>query len=54
MKTGRFEFQPALELYNLLNSSVVFGQNMNFGPALGTPLSTLQGRLVKLSALVRF
>jgi hypothetical protein len=53
-KVGHYEVQPALELYNLINSSVVLGQNQTFGPALGNPLTTLQGRLLKLSAIVRF
>jgi hypothetical protein len=53
-RVGRYEFQPALDLFNVLNSSVVLGQNQNFGPALGAPTSTLQGRLVKFSAIVKF
>ncbi len=53
-RVGRYEVQPALELYNLLNSSVVLNQNQNFGSSLGNATSTLQGRLVKLSALMRF
>jgi hypothetical protein len=51
---GRYQMQPALEMYNILNSSVVLNQNQNFGPSLGRPTSTLQGRLVKLSGLVKF
>ena len=46
--------QPALEIYNVFNSSVVLNQNQNFGPALGRPATTLQGRLFKLSGLLRF
>jgi hypothetical protein len=50
----RFEVQPAVEIYNLLNSSVVLNQNQNFGPALGTPSLTAFGRFMKLGALVKF
>ena len=50
----RLEFQPALEIYNVLNSSVVLGQNQNFGPALGTPSLTPFGRFFKLGGLIKF
>ena len=51
---GRFELRPALEMYNLTNGAVVLSRNNNFGPALDTPLSVLQGRLTKLTLLVKF
>ncbi len=51
---GRYEIQPALEVYNLMNSAVVLGQNQNFGATWGAPTSTLQGRLFKLSAILKF
>ena len=51
---GRFELRPALEIYNLANSAVVLSRNNNFGPLLDTPLSVLQGRLTKLTLLVKF
>jgi hypothetical protein len=54
IRAGRFELQPALEVYNLLNSSVVLGENQNFGPSLGQPSLTAFGRFMKLGALVRF
>ncbi|PYR16066.1 MAG: hypothetical protein DMF94_29570 [Acidobacteria bacterium] len=54
MKTGRLAIRPTLEVFNLLNTSVVLGQNMTFGSALGRPTSTLQGRLMKLSAMIKF
>jgi len=53
-RARRFEFQPALELYNLTNGSVVLSQNQSFGPTLGRPLSTLQGRLTKITVLTKF
>jgi hypothetical protein len=53
-KFGRYEAQPALEIYNLFNSSVVLSRNQNYGPSLDAPLSTLQGRLFKLTAILRF
>ena len=54
IKAGRLAVRPTLEVFNLTNSSVVLGQNQTFGSALGRPASTLQGRLMKLSAMVKF
>jgi hypothetical protein len=54
VRVGRFDMLPAFEIYNLLNSSVVLNENQNFGPALGTPSAVIQGRFVKLGALVKF
>jgi hypothetical protein len=53
-RVRRFELRPALELYNVTNAAVVLSRNNNFGPALDTPLSVLQGRLTKLTLLVKF
>lgn len=53
-RVGRYSMQPAIEMYNVLNSSVVLNQNQNFGASLGRPTNTLQGRLIKLSAMVKF
>jgi hypothetical protein len=43
-----------VELYNLLNSSVVLNETQTFGPALGRPLLTLQGRMMRLGAQLKF
>jgi hypothetical protein len=51
---NRPSIRPTLEVFNLLNTSVVLNQNQTFGPTLGQPLTTLQGRLMKLSALIKF
>jgi hypothetical protein len=51
---GRFELLPSFEVYNLLNSNVVLNENQNFGSALGRPSQILQGRFIKLGALMRF
>jgi hypothetical protein len=53
-KTGRIELRPALEMYNGANGAVVLSRNNNFGPALDAPLSVLQGRLTKVTLLVKF
>ena len=50
----RLEFQPAIEIYNVLNSSVVLNENQNFGPTLGTPSLTPFGRFFKLGGLIKF
>ena len=52
--SGRFQLLPTMDIYNLLNSAVVLTQNQAFGPSLGVPTSTLQGRFVKLSLLVKY
>jgi hypothetical protein len=51
---GRLELRPALEMYNLTNGAVVLSRNNNYGPALDSPLTVLQGRFTKLSMLVKF
>lgn len=54
-KVGRYEFRPALELYNLTNNAVVLSQNNTFGTAANlSPLSVLQGRFAKISMLLKF
>jgi carboxypeptidase family protein len=53
-KFNRFRVRPTIEVFNLANTSVVLSQNQTFGPTLGQPLSTLQGRLMKLSAMIYF
>ena len=54
VRVGRSEMQPSIDVFNLLNSSVVLTQLQAFGPSLGVPTSTLQGRFMKLSLLVKF
>jgi hypothetical protein len=54
IRVGRFEMQPSLDIFNLINSSVVLTQLQAFGPSLGVPTSTLQGRFMKLSVLAKF
>jgi hypothetical protein len=53
-RVRQLEMLPSLEFYNLLNSSVVLNENQTYGPALGQPLLTLQGRMMRLGLLVRF
>jgi hypothetical protein len=54
VRVGRLEMQPGLDIFNVTNSSVVLTQLQAFGPSLGVPTSTLQGRFMKLSVLVKF
>lgn len=51
---GRYEIQPAFEIYNLTNSSVVLNEIQTFGPTLGRATQTIQGRFMKLGAMVKF
>jgi hypothetical protein len=53
-KVQRYSIKPTLEVFNLINSSVVLSQNQTFGPNLGQPTGTLQGRLIKLSTMLKF
>jgi hypothetical protein len=53
-KMNRLAIKPTFEVFNLLNTSVVLNQNQTFGPTLGQPLTTLQGRLMKFSAMIKF
>ena len=47
-RVRRVEMLPAVEVYNLTNSSVVLNEVQTFGPSLGQPLLTLQGRMMRL------
>ena len=58
---GKKEFRLAnvtvlgqVDVFNVLNSNVVLGEIQTFGPTLYKPTSILQGRLLRLSASVRF
>ena len=51
---GRVKLRPKVEVFNVLNSSVVLAELQTFGTSLGKPSETLQGRFVKLGASVTF
>jgi hypothetical protein len=53
-KAGRYEFLPAIEVFNLTNSSVVLNQQQTFGATYQNPTQIMQGRFVKLSAMIKF
>ncbi len=53
-KFGRYDLLPAVEIYNLANSSVVLNETQTFGASLGNPTQIMQGRFVKLSAMLKF
>lgn len=50
----QYQVSGQIDLFNSLNSSYVKTQNTNFGTALGTPLSILQPRVMRLAMQVRF
>ncbi len=54
VKFNRTNADVALEVYNLLNSSVVLNENQTFGTSLGKPTDILQGRLLRVSCQIRF
>jgi hypothetical protein len=53
-RVKQYQFSGQVDLFNILNSSYVKSQNTQFGPALGTPLSILQPRLLRLAMQMRF
>ena len=54
IRAGRMQVEPGVAAFNLLNSSLVLREIQTFGPALGQPLNTLQGRFLKLELLFKF
>jgi hypothetical protein len=54
IQLARVELDPTVEVFNLLNSSVVLSQLTAFGPALDRPGQTLNGRFVKVGARLKF
>jgi hypothetical protein len=56
-RTVRFsdsQVQPTIEVFNLLNAGVALTTLQALGPSLDQPTSTLQGRMLKPGALVKF
>jgi hypothetical protein len=54
VRVGQFDLKPQVEIFNLLNSSVVLTEIQTYGPSLGRPTATLQGRLIRLGGIVTF
>jgi hypothetical protein len=54
LRTGRFSFEPKLEVANLLNVNTVLTQVTSYGSALGTPQTILPPRVVRLFVQVKF
>jgi hypothetical protein len=50
----RMRIDGALDMFNALNSNVVLSENQNYGTSLGQPQAVLQGRLLRLSAQIKF
>jgi len=53
-RVKQYRVSGQFDLFNLLNSSYVQSQNVNFGPALGTPTKILQPRTLRLALQMRF
>ncbi len=53
-RVKQYTFSGQADLFNLFNSSYVQTQNVNFGPALGTPTKILQPRILRLAVQMRF
>ncbi|HEX7793190.1 MAG TPA: carboxypeptidase regulatory-like domain-containing protein [Vicinamibacterales bacterium] len=53
-RVQRMRIDGALDMFNALNSNVVLSENQNYGTSLGQPQAVLQGRLLRLSAQIKF
>ena len=53
-RVGRVSFEPGVDVYNVFNTNPVLTENQQFGSSLGTPMRILQGRLMRLTAQIRF
>ena len=53
-RAKQYQFSGQVDLFNALNSSYVKTQNTNFGAALGTPLSIINPRVLRLAMQMRF
>ncbi len=53
-RIGSKELSGSFQVFNATNSNSILGQNQTFGTSLGRPTATLQPRLVRLSAQLKF
>jgi hypothetical protein len=53
-RVGKVTYSSQMDLYNLLNSSVVITRNQSFGPSLDFPTAILQARLMRLVAQIKW
>lgn len=53
-RVGRYQVTGQVDIYNTLNSNVVLTEIQTFGPALGQPLTILQGRIFRAALQVKF
>ncbi len=54
IRISGMDLQPQVEIFNVLNSSVVLQEIQTFGLSLGRPTRTLQARLVRLGVIATF
>lgn len=54
IRVGRTTFQPAVELFNLLNSNAIQARTTILGPAYGRASNIVLGRMVKFGVNVEF
>ncbi|MBI2834366.1 MAG: TonB-dependent receptor [Acidobacteria bacterium] len=48
------QFEPKIEVFNVLNANPILSEITTFGPALGRPLEVLPPRVLRISANVKF
>jgi len=54
VRLGAAQVTGNFDVFNALNSSDVFGENQSYGPALGRPTDIMMGRVIRLSAQLKF
>lgn len=53
-RTGKYTWSGQVDIFNLTNMSTIKSQNQTYGTSLGTPLSILQPRTLRLAMQMRF
>jgi hypothetical protein len=53
-RVGRITYSTQMDLYNMLNSSVVLTRNTSYGPSLDFPQTIIQARLMRLVAQIKW
>ena len=53
-RLNRMQADVSLDMFNVINTSVVLSENQNFGPSLGTPTGIFQPRLLRVSTNLKF
>ena len=53
-RTGKYTWSGQMDIFNVTNMSTIKSENQTYGTSLGTPLSILQPRTLRLAMQMRF